>query len=155
MRRLLAFVVATALVTVAAASVAAAAKSNFSGERAIDSVGRLHVAFTELGAGNKVLSYRLQATGEVTYTCGGVFFGTGTFGGSSWNDPWQRATIQGERGRVSGTLWHETLLTRPSCPPNELGEIPPIAVSAISWTEITVTSSSGKVLSLDEISRAL
>ena len=113
MRSLCAFIVATALFAISAASVATAAKPTFSGERTVDAAGRLHVSFTELGVGKQTLSYRLQATGEVTFTCSGVFYGTGTFGGVSWIDPNQHATIQAERGRASGTLWHETLLTNP------------------------------------------
>jgi hypothetical protein len=151
MRSLSAVIVATALFAISAASVATAAKPTFSGERTVDASGRLHVSFTELGVGKQALSYRLQATGEVTFTCGGVFYGTGGFGGVSWRDPSQHTTIQAERGRASGMLWHETLLTSPTCRPDEFGQIPAIGRSAISWTDITVTSSSGAILRLEDI----
>jgi hypothetical protein len=154
MRRLLALSVAIALIAVTIASVAAAGKSSFKGKRTIDAAGQLHVTFKERGVGNETLTYRLQAVGLITWACGGVFYGTGGFGGPSWIDPNQRTTITAVRGQAVGTLWHQTLLgATPSCPKNELGEILPAVMSATSWSEITVTSSSGRVLRLRDISR--
>ena len=153
MRRLLALI-ATMLVGATIASVASANQAGFNGTRVIGDDGRLHVTFKERGAGKTPVSYRLQADGLITWSCHGVFFGTHSFGGSSWNDPWQRTTITPEKGRTSGALMHETLLgATPRCPANELGETPLAVMSATRWTHITVTSSTGRVLTLHDISR--
>ena len=154
MRKLLALTVVTALIGVTVASVAAANQAGFSGTRVIGDDGRLHITFKERGVGKQPVSYRLQADGLITWSCGGVFYGTHSFGGVSWNDPWQRATITPDRGRTEGALMHETLLgATPKCPMNEHGEIPPTVMSATLWTHITVTSSTGRVLTLRDISR--
>jgi hypothetical protein len=155
MLRLGLFISAAAFISATAASAAPA--PNFSGSSSGSSSGRyphvLSVTFTEIGIGSHPASYKLEATAEFqTSGCDRVPTIERVHASSETGSP-----IVPERGRASGELaavfWP---LGSPGCPalePNEDGYYPPatpVATVFLGWIDITVTSSSGRVLRLPD-----
>jgi hypothetical protein len=156
----LATVLALVLVSPASVSVAsAAAGSTFTGSATTSPPpagfpNTLTVSFTELGVGSTPVNYSLNATAEFLLTdgCHGSWVER-KLASSATENP-----IVPQRGRASGTLaasaaWPAGL---PGCPPvfNEDGTIQPMTpgqVTFLGWADITVTSSTGRVLQLPDI----
>jgi hypothetical protein len=156
MRRLLVLISAAALISANAASAASA--PNFSGSSTAPYPHVLSVTFTEIGVGSQPVSYTLEAAAKwQVLWCDGVRSIELTY--RSWQtDP--LSPIVPERGRASGELGSGgpyLPAATPGCPPpvpDEDGTIPPaqpIGIGFLGWFDITVTSSTGRVLELPDL----
>jgi len=154
---ILALAIASALLSVTVASAAAGANFTGSASSTLPYPGSnlLSVTFTEVGAGTHPVSYKLEAAAE---------FMVGQCDGSYTVERFVVSTetatpIAPMRGRTFGQL--ETASSpggSPGCPPppwNEDGTIgPSVAIPSpvfLGWVDITVTSSTGRVLELPDI----
>jgi hypothetical protein len=158
MRRLLVLISASALISATVASAASA--SSFGGSSMAPYPGGLRVSFTELGVGSHPVGYRLDA--EARWQTGVRDDGTPII--QAMIPSLQIETIVPERGRASGELTPIiTILPggSPACPAPERNPdgtypesepCPPTSLPMfLGWFDITVTSSTGRVLRLPDL----
>ena len=159
-RLLVGFVAGATLVVLSVTPAMGAAGGTFTGTRDMTSTSytyRLDVAFTERGVGKKPVNYTLDAVAEERFTVA-----------CDIADPTVRhadsssTTIVPDNGRATGTLSLTFMAAGAlACPPpipDEDGHFPPItppALSSVAWTNINLTSSTGRVLKLDDVELTL